>query len=153
MLPLYDYADAVRVTRNIHNDGTYPGEKKGALLIRRGSIGYVQNVGTFLQDQIIYTINFLYLQRVVGCRETELISKNEIWVDSQFDFRDTVYATKQLSTDGKIIVEIGQQGEIVKVFRNPIEGVYYHVWFDDHTLLVPECALRGADCKSDIPSE
>ena len=49
----YDYGESVRVIRNVRNDGTYPGLDVGAFLVRRGSIGYVVNVGTFLQDQVI----------------------------------------------------------------------------------------------------
>ena len=72
--PRFACDDAVRVIRNIRNDGTYPGQLTGALLVRRGSIGYVRHIGVFLQDQIIYTVHFLEAgNRIVGCRETELI--------------------------------------------------------------------------------
>ena len=72
--PRFACDDAVRVIRNIRNDGTYPGQPTGALLVRRGSIGYVRHIGVFLQDQIIYTVHFLEAgNRIVGCRETELI--------------------------------------------------------------------------------
>lgn len=54
----WDYGEAVRLTRNVRNDGTYPGLDPGDPLVRRGSIGYVVDVGTFLQDQIIYSVNF-----------------------------------------------------------------------------------------------
>ncbi len=46
----YNYGVAVRVIRNVRNDGTYPGMDTGDFLVRRGSVGYVVNVGTFLQD-------------------------------------------------------------------------------------------------------
>lgn len=52
----WDYGDGVRLIRNVRNDGTYPGLDPGAPLVRRGSIGYVVNVGTFLQDQVIYSV-------------------------------------------------------------------------------------------------
>ena len=72
--------DAVRVTRNVRNDGTYPGQPTGAPLIRRGSIGHVIDIGTFLQDQIIYSVHFLDAGRIVGCREEELIDTDAEWV-------------------------------------------------------------------------
>jgi hypothetical protein len=77
MLPRWDYGDAVRVTRNVRNDGTFPGAAVGDLLVRRGRIGHVRNVGTFLQDQIIYAVHFLDEERIVGCREEELIGLDE----------------------------------------------------------------------------
>ena len=58
MRPRFEYGEAVRVIRNVRNDGTFPGEPTGRLLIRRGSIGYVRDVGTFLQDQLIYSVDF-----------------------------------------------------------------------------------------------
>ena len=50
----WEYGEAVRLTRNVRNDGTYPGLEPGDPLVRRGSIGYVVDVGTFLQDQMIH---------------------------------------------------------------------------------------------------
>ena len=44
-----------------------------------GGFGYVRNVGTFLQDQIIYAVYFTEVDRTVGCREEELISAQEPW--------------------------------------------------------------------------
>ena len=49
----FDYGQAVRVIRNIRDDGTYPGAQRGTLLVRRGSVGFVRNRGTFLQDQVM----------------------------------------------------------------------------------------------------
>jgi hypothetical protein len=77
VLPRWDYGDAVRVTRNVRNDGTFPGVPTGDLLVRRGRIGHVRDVGTFLQDQIIYSVHFLAEGRLVGCREDELVGVDE----------------------------------------------------------------------------
>jgi hypothetical protein len=68
VLPRFDHGDEVRVRRNVRNDGTFPGEPTGALLVRRGSVGYVRDVGTFLQDQIIYSVHFLENNRLVVIR-------------------------------------------------------------------------------------
>ena len=73
MQPRFDYGDAVRVVRTVRNDGTFPGMDTGDVLVRQGSVGHVRNVGTFLQDQIIYAVHFLEVDRTVGCREEELL--------------------------------------------------------------------------------
>ena len=91
MRPGFEYGEEVRVVRNVRNDGTFPGLEVGNLLIKRGSVGYVMNVGTFLQDQVIYTVNFLDLGRVVGCREEELQPADEAWVESLFETRDMIF--------------------------------------------------------------
>lgn len=59
MKPVFDYEDAVRVTRTIRDDGSFPGKSRGDVLIRKGAIGYVRDIGTFLQDQVIYQVHFL----------------------------------------------------------------------------------------------
>lgn len=138
----YDYGDEVRVTRNVRNDGTYPGLEVGAPLVRRGSVGYVVNVGTFLQDQVIYSVHFLNEQRLVGCREEELIPADAPWTPSRFEFRDKVKSRIKLAVDGEIVAAPGDEGEILKVLRHedPTQ-VQYHVRFPGRTLQVPEALL------------
>ena len=140
----YDYGDEVRVIRNVRNDGTYPGLDVGAPLVRRGSVGYVVNVGTFLQDQVIYSVHFLNEQRLVGCREEELIAADAPWTPSRFEFREKVSSRINLAVDGGIVVAAGTEGEIIKVLRddNPAQ-VQYHVRFPGRTLQVPERALSA----------
>jgi nitrogen fixation protein NifZ len=140
----WDLGDAVRVTRNVRNDGTYPGEETGALLIRRGSVGNVVDVGTFLQDQIIYSVHFLDVGRIVGCREEELLGGDEPWVPSAYEFRQKVRAAKTLASQGETLVEAGAIGQILKVLRDAPGGVAYHVHFDSlpgRPLVVSEGAL------------
>ena len=150
MRPRYDYGDEVRVTRNIRNDGTYPGEATGTLLVRRGSTGFVRDVGTFLQDQIIYSVHFLDSDRMVGCREEELQPAADPWVPSRFEFRDKVSARLPLGSGGRVLVEQGAVGEVMKVLRGaPLPDdsgqVAYHVYFPGcNTLQVPESALDAA---------
>jgi nitrogen fixation protein NifZ len=141
----WDYGEAVRLTRNVRNDGTYPGLDPGAPLVRRGSIGYVVDVGTFLQDQIIYSVNFLEEGKIVGCREEELIGADEPWTPSSFEFRDKVRATRQLAIDGEVLVSAGDAGEVIRVVRDAPGGVAYHIHFDalpGRLLLIPEPLLE-----------
>lgn len=138
----YDYGDAVRVTRNVRNDGTYPGLDVGAFLVRRGSVGYVVNVGTFLQDQVIYSVHFLDEQKMVGCREEELIPADSPWKPSRYEFRDKVVSRLSLAVGGEIVAAAGAEGEILRVLRDyDAEQMHYHVRFPGRTLLVPESSL------------
>ncbi len=138
----YDFGDEVRVIRNVRNDGTYPGLEVGAPLVRRGSVGHVVNVGTFLQDQVIYSVHFLNEQRLVGCREEELIPADAPWSPSRFEFRDKVSSRINLSVEGEIVAAVGAEGEILKVLRNDDPAqVQYHVRFPGRTLQVPENLL------------
>lgn len=140
----FEFGEDVRVTRNIRNDGTYPGMEVGELLIRRGSVGNVVEVGTFLQDQVIFTVHFLQHGRMVGCRLEELLGLDEPWQPSRFEFRDQVRCAINLGVQGNILVPQDTQGEIVKVIRDT-EPVLYHVLFRDRVFQVPEPALNPAN--------
>ena len=143
----FDYGESVRVLRNVRNDGTYPGLDVGAFLVKRGSVGFVMNVGTFLQDQIIYSVHFLNEGKIVGCREEELIGADEPWVPSRFEFRDKIRSKVKLAVEGEIVADLGAEGEILKVIRDHEDGVFYHVRFPGRTLLVPEKSLEPKEAK------
>ena len=140
----FEFGEDVRVTRNIRNDGTYPGMEVGDLLIRRGSVGNVVEVGTFLQDQVIFTVHFLQHGRMVGCRLEELLGMDEPWQPSRFEFRDQVRCAIDLGVQGNILVPKDTQGEVMKVIRDA-EPVLYHVLFRDRMFQVPEPALNPAN--------
>lgn len=139
--PRFACDDAVRTIRNIRNDGTYPGQPTGVLLVRRGSVGYVRHIGVFLQDQIIYTVHFLEAgNRIVGCRETELIPADAPWIPNRFERGDRVAARRALVVGGETVGVAGAAGEIMAVIRES-ETIHYHVLFDKRVFEVPEDAL------------
>jgi nitrogen fixation protein NifZ len=143
MLPKYEFGEEVRIIRNVRNDGTYPGVPTGTLLIRRGSTGFVTNVGTFLQDQLIYSVNFIEQNKIVGFREEELIGIAEPWIPSKFESREKVRSKITLTVRGEVRVTPGMEGEILKVFRDEGSGLLYHVIFHDQVLQVPEASLEA----------
>ncbi len=145
MRPAFEYGEAVRLIRNVRNDGTYPGMDMGTLLVRRGSVGCVYDVGTYLQDQLIYRVHFLEAGRTVGCREEELISADAPWIPNKFEFRDAVVSTLTVSQGDKTVVEEGQKGSIEKVMVDHPKGPMYHVHFGQgYILQMPEAALAPA---------
>ncbi|MCQ8182105.1 nitrogen fixation protein NifZ [Methylomonas sp. SURF-1] len=139
----FEFGEAVRVTRNVRNDGTYPGREIGDLLIRRGSVGHVIEVGTFLQDQVIYTVHFLDHGKMIGCRAEELIPADAPWNPSRFEFRDKVRCNRDLPTADGVIAS-GTEGEVMKILRDR-EPLLYHVRFPGKTMQVPEVVLEPAD--------
>lgn len=145
MRPEFEIGDEVRVIRNVRNDGTFPGMDRGELIMRRGTAGTVVDRGTFLQDQIIYTVHFLGDDRVVGCREEELIAASDPWVPSKFEFREKVVALKAFAVDGEVVAEAGAQGEVLKVLRDAPGGAAYHIRFPGRTLMIAETSLDWAD--------
>jgi nitrogen fixation protein NifZ len=146
MQPTWEYGDAVRVTRNVRNDGTYPGAATGDLLVRRGSVGNVVDVGTFLMDQVIYSVHFLDINRIVGCRAEELVGADEEWLPSLYEARERVRAAKVLSASAEVLVPVDAIGEVLRVLRAD-GNIVYHVHFDcqpGRVFAVPETALAAS---------
>ncbi|HIK06771.1 MAG TPA: nitrogen fixation protein NifZ [Trichormus sp. M33_DOE_039] len=75
--PAFELGEKVRLRKQIKNDGTFPGREIGEILAKKGEIGYVSSIGTFLQRSYIYAIHFLDKGIIVGCREKELESAEE----------------------------------------------------------------------------
>jgi nitrogen fixation protein NifZ len=150
MKPRWEQGESVRVRRNVRDDGTFPGAQRGDLLVRRGSIGTVVDIGTFLMDQVIYSVHFLASDRVVGCREEELLDLSEDWIESKFETHEYVFNTRALAIAGEVRVPIGARGEIMQVLRDAQGGPAYHVHFDylpGQPLIVRETALEPAQAQ------
>lgn len=145
----FDYGEKVRVIKNIRNDGTFMGSNRGALLIRRGSEGYIKGVGKFLQDQVIYQVHFLEHGCTVGCRETELCDLASPWVDRKFERGDSVFVIQALSSSGNIVVSAEERGTILGLESNQ-KPFQYRVSFkcvdseDVNSWVIPETVLKLA---------
>ncbi len=72
--PRFDYGQKVRSRMNVRNDGTFPGREIGDVLVKKGDIGYVASIGTFLQQFYIYGVDFYERGHVVGMKGRELDS-------------------------------------------------------------------------------
>lgn len=70
--PVFDYGAKVKSIKTIRNDGTYAGKDIGEVLVKKGDIGYVTSIGTFLQQFYIYAVDFVDTGHRVGMRSKEL---------------------------------------------------------------------------------
>ncbi|KRR17625.1 nitrogen fixation protein NifZ [Bradyrhizobium lablabi] len=70
--PFFSFGEKVRANRAIHNDGTYAGKEVGEILAKKGEVGYVVSIGTFLQQFYIYGVEFLESGNRVGMKRKEL---------------------------------------------------------------------------------
>ena len=70
--PAFELGARVRSVADVRNDGTFPGEVVGAHLVRKGEVGFVASIGTFLQQFYVYAVFFEETGRIVGCRAREL---------------------------------------------------------------------------------
>ena len=72
--PLFGYGEKVKALKNVRNDGTYYGREIGDLLVKKGDIGYVKSIGTYLQQFYIYGVDWIDRGVVVGMKARELVS-------------------------------------------------------------------------------
>jgi nitrogen fixation protein NifZ len=79
--PFFNYGAKVRARRLVRNDGTYPGKEIGELLVKKGEVGYVVSIGTFLQQFYIYGVEFLDSGNRVGMKRRELESADMVGDD------------------------------------------------------------------------
>ncbi len=72
--PAFQPGDKVISKKNVKNDGTMAGIEIGDTVVKKGDVGYVRDIGTFLQQFYIYAVDFIDRTEVVGMRERELIA-------------------------------------------------------------------------------
>jgi nitrogen fixation protein NifZ len=78
--PQFEIGEKIKIKKLIRNDGTFPGKEIGEHLAKKGDIGYVVGIGTFLQTYYIYAIHFIEKGYVVGCRAREMETAEDIAV-------------------------------------------------------------------------
>lgn len=140
-LPKYEYGTEVRLIKNIRSDGTVEDANKGTLLMRRGTTGFVRQSGYFQQDTIVYQIHFLEQDKVIGCKESELISADKPWVSNEFEYGDSARLNLTLSMDGSIIGKKDDVVSVIGVDREDVNDIFYRILINDQDIDVPERAL------------
>ncbi|WOH64094.1 nitrogen fixation protein NifZ [Bradyrhizobium sp. BWA-3-5] len=70
--PFFNLGEKVQAKRTIRNDGTYAGKEIGDILAKKGEVGYVVSIGTFLQQFYIYGVEYLESGNRVGMKRKEL---------------------------------------------------------------------------------
>ncbi|MDT8854304.1 nitrogen fixation protein NifZ [Paracoccaceae bacterium Fryx2] len=75
--PAFRPGEKVRSTKTIRNDGTIPGVEVGHVVVTKGDIGYVRDIGTFLQEFYVYAVEFVDRGSIVGMRARELKSEGD----------------------------------------------------------------------------
>ncbi|WP_374317083.1 nitrogen fixation protein NifZ [Aquabacterium sp.] len=76
--PRFHYGERVVSRSTIRNDGTFNGKDIGDVLVKKGDIGYVVSIGTFLQQFYIYAVEFTEHGYRVGMRAKELMTLDNL---------------------------------------------------------------------------
>ena len=76
--PRFKMGERVACRSVVRNDGTYNGKDIGDVLVRKGDVGYVRSIGTFLQQFYIYAVEFVDSGHQVGMRAKELCTLDDL---------------------------------------------------------------------------
>ncbi len=72
--PIFKPGEKVRSLKLVRNDGTVRGYEINDELVRKGDVGYVRDIGSFLQQFYIYAVEWVDRGTIVGMRGKELES-------------------------------------------------------------------------------
>lgn len=75
--PEFMPGDKVISIKNIRNDGTMMGKEIGEVVVKKGDVGYVRDIGVFLQQFYIYAVEFVDRGSIVGMRARELLTEEQ----------------------------------------------------------------------------
>ena len=104
--PAFDYGEKVFSRKNIRNDGTFPGAEIGDILVKKGDVGYVKSIGSFLQQFYIYGVDFIDRGAVVGMKGRELRSLDVATDDASDDLSsDELLDDESLKSDIEISIK------------------------------------------------
>jgi nitrogen fixation protein NifZ len=76
--PRFSHGECVVSRSTVRNDGTFAGADIGDVLVRKGDIGYVTSIGSFLQQYYIYAVEFIDTGHRVGMRAKELMTLDKL---------------------------------------------------------------------------
>ena len=96
--PKYHIGQKVELLEDIVNDGTYPHAKIGTLMMPKGSVGYIKDMGEFLQVIRVYEVHFFGAGmelEIIGCREHELQSLEDDYISEEQLEREAMMAHRE----------------------------------------------------------
>ncbi len=129
-MPEFQPGDGVRLLFDVVSDGTVYGVPRGAPLLAAGALGYIVREGVALLEETIYDVHFVDADRIVGCREKELIPMEAHWEAPRFRKGERVTAVVDLMQDGTLIAEAGTPGTVGPLLYHAAHGYVYETAFD-----------------------
>ena len=114
--PTFYIGEKVRTRKLIRNDGTFPGKDVGVTLAKKGEVGYIVSIGTFLQSSYIYAVHFVQSGHVVGCRKKELETAEDstmkVMLRNNYAGHLVVYVAKKDLEEEVVSQSDGDNGKI-----------------------------------------
>lgn len=103
--PRFKFGERVICRSTVRNDGTFAGRDIGYVLVKKGDIGYVRSIGTFLQQFYIYSVEWVGRGYQVGMRAKELCTLDDLPEEVLAQFADRLADLQSLGKDDTIYSE------------------------------------------------
>lgn len=120
----YEVGDLVVLSRDLRNDGSHSGLARGEVMLAKGAVGEVIEVGLHLNRTLIYRTHFGSAGLTIGCRDDELAPA-------------TACLQRALASGGQTLAASGQQVVVI----HACEGGWRIAINDEMTVVVPPSAL------------
>lgn len=103
--PRYRFGERVICRSTVRNDGTFAGKDIGYVLVRKGDVGYVRSVGTFLQQYYIYGVEWVERGYQVGMRAKELCTLDDLPPEVLEKFADRLEILNRIGKGGDVVIK------------------------------------------------
>ena len=107
--PRFRFGERVICRSTVRNDGTFGGKDVGYVLVKKGDVGYVRSIGTFLQQYFIYSVEWVERGYQVGMRAKELCTLDDLPPEVLEKFADRLEILKQIGKGDNVVVKTEEE--------------------------------------------
>jgi nitrogen fixation protein NifZ len=107
--PRFRFGERVICRSTVRNDGTFAGKDVGYVLVKKGDVGYVRSIGTFLQQYFIYSVEWVERGYQVGMRAKELCTLDDLPPEVLEKFADRLEVLKQLGKGDNVVIRTEEE--------------------------------------------
>jgi nitrogen fixation protein NifZ len=107
--PRFSFGERVICRSTVRNDGTFAGRDIGYVLVKKGDVGYVRSIGTFLQQYYIYSVEWVERGYQVGMRAKELCTLDKLPPEVLEKFADQLAILQRIGKGDDVVVKSAQE--------------------------------------------
>ena len=107
--PRFRFGERVICRSTVRNDGTFAGKDVGYVLVKKGDVGYVRSIGTFLQQYFIYSVEWVERGYQVGMRAKELCTLDDLPPEVLEKFADRLELLRQIGKGDNVVIRTDEE--------------------------------------------
>jgi nitrogen fixation protein NifZ len=107
--PRFAFGERVICRSTVRTGGTFAGKDVGYGLGKKGDVGYVRSIGTFLQQYFIYSVEWVERGYQVGMRAKELCTLDDLPPEVLEKFADRLEILNQIGKGDNVVVKSAEE--------------------------------------------